>query len=187
MMPRIHYLPTEGPIALIPTQCLEIPYGAQMDVGGVVPGFRQGFGNGHAPFPGHLQPTTPVAEVGKGHDAFPPYPQHFLQQLLRVAYHLQGLGQDHIVEGLIGEWGESLIHVHLNDLDAGLQGTHHVVRINFQTIAGHLPGVLQVTQQRAIPTTQVQHPCSGADPVRNDFQIGTQHTHAPISTATRCI
>src|SRR5882724_3548457 len=80
----------------------EILDGAEMDVRRVVPGRRQIFGARHVPADEQLQPHFPEAEIRKRHDGAPPDPQQILQHHARLPRRLQGLRQDHVVEGVVG-------------------------------------------------------------------------------------
>src|SRR3990167_5383167 len=67
---------------------LEVADGAQVQVGRVVPLVGKLRRYRHAPAQ-HLQPQSPVAEIRKGHDAFPPHAQHLADDLFGMARRLQ--------------------------------------------------------------------------------------------------
>ncbi len=55
-----------------------------------------------------------MAEIGKGNDGAPPDPQHMLDHDSRRSSRLQGLRQDHIVEGIVRIVGEVGVGVALD-------------------------------------------------------------------------
>ena len=80
----------------------EILDGAEMDVRRVVPGRRQVFGARHVAADQQLQPHPPEPEIRERDDGAPADPQQILQHHPRLPRRLQGLRQDHIVEGIVG-------------------------------------------------------------------------------------
>ena len=65
-----------------------------------------------------LLPQPPIGEVGKADDPLPAHPQHVGQHPLDVQDGLQGLREDDEIELLVGEGGQSLVQVGLDDVQS---------------------------------------------------------------------
>src|SRR5690606_22816386 len=151
----------------------EVVHRAQVNVRRVVPGVGQGSGNRHPPLAGQIPAQPPVAEVGKGNDAFLAEPQHFAQDEVRVTHRLQGLGHDHGVEAATAEVGQALdVQILLDHVHALADTGGDFFAVDLQPIALHLFVLLQVVQQHAVATAQIQHARAGLNPLLNDLQVG---------------
>ena len=84
-------------------QALEIVNGEEVDVGRIEPIVRKQLGFGRAAGEQMRQPHTPVAEVRERDDGAASHAQHLAQHFQRRARFLQGLAQDHVIEGLVRE------------------------------------------------------------------------------------
>ena len=102
-----------------------------------------------------------------------------------MAHDLQRLRQNDVVERLIGEGIQSLLDVHLNDLNPGFHGFHDIGRVDFEPVPGHLSRFLEVTQQSTVATPQIEDVGTRLHPVGDEFEIRTQSSHAANSAATR--
>src|SRR5690554_4157098 len=73
----------DGPIGnhqpFLAAQMLEIVERREVNIGSIVPGVGQRFGDRHIAADAEMYPVAPVSEVGEGNDALSGHPQHFIE------------------------------------------------------------------------------------------------------------
>src|SRR5712671_4574096 len=83
-------------------QVAKILDGAEVDVGGVVPGVRQIVGLRHASAEHEQETDAPMAEIGERYHRMAADPQHVFEHGAGMAGGLQGLRQYYVIEGVVG-------------------------------------------------------------------------------------
>ena len=78
--------------------------------------------------------------------------QHFAQHFERGARFLQGLAQDHIIEGLVGKIGQRVLNVAVKNRDAAGNGLPHFRAFNLHAACIHALVLGQPGQQFAFAT-----------------------------------
>ena len=121
----------------------------------------------------HLQAVAPVPEVGKRHDRLLAHAQHLAHQQLDAVDGLQGLRQDHVVEGVVLEQGEARFQVELQDVDVVAHAGEHFRVVDLHPVAVRLVPVPQVLEERAVAAAEIQHPRAGRDPLRDGLEVTT--------------
>ena len=112
-----------------------------------------------------------MAEIGEGDDGALADAQHLLQHQPRVAGGLKGLGQDDVIEAVVGIIGEIDVGVALHHrkppgdaiIDALLRNLHPA-RVNAL-------GVRKQAEQFAVAAADIQHPRADLDHAGDQQQI----------------
>ena len=95
-----------------------------------------------------------------------PDPQHVLQHLARLARRLQGLRQDHVVEGVVGIIGKVGVGVALDHREPLGDAVVDALARNLDAAAVDVLGLGQEFQQLAVAAADVEHPRAGLDHLR---------------------
>ena len=164
----------------------EVAEGADPDVGRVVPLVGQPFGNGHMSTQ-HAETVGPVGKVGEGNDANTANACGFAQHGFSVAQVLQGVDLQHHVEAVVFKNGQAIVEVELQHVDALLQARLDFGVVDFDTVATALAVGLQVGQQVAIATAQVQNARPFGHQLRNEgLQCGITPAEVPVTLGAIC-
>ncbi|VTR67946.1 conserved hypothetical protein [Desulfosarcina cetonica] len=164
-----HFL--EDPEAHLAGVAPEIGKGDHPDVGGVMP--LVGQLRGHRGMAGQQQHQAdpPVAEVGKADHALAAHAQHFPDQGRRIIDLLQGLGQDHVIEGVVGIVLDLLVDVPLQDRHALGDATGHAGFIDVDTGTDGMLMRLQVMHQHPVAAAQPEYTGPLGNPGRHHPKI----------------
>jgi hypothetical protein len=71
-----------------------------------------------------------VAEVREADDRLAAHAQHLAQDALGVVHRLEGLREDHVLEGLVGEEREAALEVDLEHVDVVRHAGEHAVVVD---------------------------------------------------------
>ncbi|OQC06737.1 MAG: hypothetical protein BWX80_01426 [Candidatus Hydrogenedentes bacterium ADurb.Bin101] len=138
------------------TEDAEILDGKDMTIRGFVPGVGQPGGDRGASLKSQFSAHAPVPEVGKGHDAFTPHTQHFLQGQGRVLDYLQGHAQNDIIEGIIRQFRKAPINIGVNDIDAAADGPDHLFLVHLDAEADDVPAPLQAAEKVSLAAAHIK-------------------------------
>ncbi len=126
-----------------------------------------------------MQAASPVAEIGEGNHTFATDAHHLIEDAVREVYSLQGVRHDHHIETLVGEIGQALIQILLNNAESPGNAGGNVILVDLQSHASYLAFVLQKLQKLAIATGQIQNPGTGGYPA---FYMGEVGAHQRFSS-----
>ena len=93
-----------------------------------------------------------MAEIREGHDAPAPHAQHFAQHPPRLPRFLQGLAEDHVIEGVVGIVGQPLIDIALKHGDPARDRAAHFLARDLDAARIHVLVRGQPMQQFALAT-----------------------------------
>ena len=132
---------------------------------------------------GQHQTHAPMAEIGKADHPAPPDTQHFSDQRRRLINLLEGLGQNHEVEGVVRIIPNFLVDVPLQHGKALLDTAGHTIFVDVDAGALGMLVDFQVMQQRTVAAAQAQDAGAFGDPGCHQTQI---ITNAVAGFTRRC-
>ena len=118
-------------------------------------------------------------KFGKRHDGVPADAQHVLEHHARLAGRLQGLRQDHVVEGVVGIIGEVGIGVALDDGEPLGDAFVDALARQLDAAPVDVAGLGEQPQQLAVAAADVEHLGAGLDHVGD-------HQEVDARAARRC-
>jgi hypothetical protein len=97
--------------------------------------------------------------------------QHLAENALGGVHGLQGLRNDGPIERMVFETEQPRFDIHLDHVDAVANTGENAFRVDFDAIAGHIAGLVEITQQPAVATTEVENVLAGLQPVGDHREV----------------
>ena len=119
-----------------------------------------------------------MAEIGEGDDGALADAQHLLQHLARVAGGLERLGQDDVIETVVGIIGEIDVGVALDHRKALGDAIVDAFLRNLDAARVHVLGLGEEPQQFAVAAADIEHPRAALDHAGDEQEIDARRSSA---------
>jgi hypothetical protein len=152
----------------------EIEDAEEMEVRGIMPLVRQRRSDRCSAAYAKSNSGAYACEVWKTDEYPSPHAHGFPEHIIGFAHLLEGLINDHIVEGLVAILGKTPVDIVMKDVQAFLYARKYGVVINLNTLRPHVLPFNQGRQKFTRAAAQVKDGSTRGDPFDDRFLIGPE-------------